>query len=107
MISTNESGQTFPGLTLKGWAYVRSDGTLQKGFNVASSVKNSVGTYTVTWSVAMSTIEAMAKLQPNPYVQGYKSMNIARNSALTGSIQVLTMTDSALADCAFYVEMWE
>ncbi len=39
---------------IKGWALVEGDGTLTNSYNVTSSVKDSLGEYTVTWDTNFS-----------------------------------------------------
>lgn len=107
MISTNQSGQTFPGLTLKAWAHVKSDGTLLKGFNVASVSRGGVGTFTVTYTTAMSTANAMVKIQAQPFGATRNAFG-SRTNQLAASVNITIYNDtSAPSDFDFYVEVWE
>lgn len=60
-----------PGLNLKAWAYVKADGTLIRGLNVASVVKGGTGNYTFTFTAAMASTDYVARLtteKPGMYV---------------------------------------
>lgn len=107
MISTNTSGQTFPGLTLKAWAYVKADGTLLKGFNT-SSTRTVLGQYTVTFTAALSTTSNIAKIQANCFGDSAGIYRAVRLNALTTSVNIQTFnTANTLADNDFYIEVWE
>lgn len=51
-----------PGLNLKAWAYVKADGTLIRGFNIATVVKGGTGNYTFTFSAAMSSADYVGRI---------------------------------------------
>lgn len=105
MISTNQSGQTFPGLTLKAWALFLGNGTLIKGFNVASVSRSSAGVYVVTFTAATATAT---------YAVGVKGAVITPTSSqvFPQTTASFTVTANAWAfgaatDQALYVEVWE
>jgi hypothetical protein len=51
-----------PGLNLKAWAYVKTDGTLVRSLNVASVVKGSTGNYTFTFTAAMASADYVGRI---------------------------------------------
>ena len=63
---TSGSAGGIPGLNLKAWAYIRGDGTLIRGFNVASTSRSSAGVYVVSFTAAMSTANYVARVTLGP-----------------------------------------
>lgn len=51
-----------PGLNLKAWAYVKADGTLIRGLNIASVVKGSTGNYTFTFTAALASTDYVGRI---------------------------------------------
>lgn len=109
MISTNTSGQTFPGLTLKAWAYVKSDGTLLKGMNVNSASRSGAGLYTVNFTSALSSTEWMLKVQAQQTTDGSgNTYKAGRTNNLTTGVNISVFTGAGVAaDNTFYMECWE
>lgn len=108
MLSTNISGQTFPGLTLKAWAYVRSDWVLIKGFNIASVGHPTTGQYTVVFSSPMNNVAALMKIQVDPGGGSTAGWSARRATWATGQVQVNIYNETGVAiDAAFYIEVWE
>lgn len=105
MISTNQSGQTLPGLTLKAWAQVTAAGTLVKGFNVTSITKGAAGLYTTNFTTNMATATFLNKVQ---CTTSSAQPNYVTNSRAVGTCNYTTK-DSTLAnvDMDHYIEFWE
>lgn len=59
---TSGSAGGLPGLNLKAWAYIKADGTLLKGFNIASTSRGGVGNYTVNFTAAMAGTDYLVRL---------------------------------------------
>lgn len=109
MLSTNTSGQTFPGLTLKAWAVVNAAGTLIKGFNVTSS-SMVTGTCTVNFTTAMATTTYMGKIQAQGKPGGFPAaaQNFVDNGRATGSCAFKIYDSSgAIVNMDVYAEFWE
>ena len=104
MISTNQSGQTFPGLTLKAWASVTAAGALVKGFNVTSAAKTSSGRYTLTFTAAMATANYQAKFHVGSICKGSGYIN----TPATVTLAYITCDAAGVdGDAACYTEVWE
>ena len=106
MISQVSVGGALPGLALKAWAYVISNGTLIKGFNIASASRSGVGTYVLTYTTATTNAETITRFTiPNFTSSSYTG---ARSNSITTGMNVSTYTaGSTPADTAFFVEIYE
>ena len=105
----SSGGPMPPGLTLKAWALIESSGTLTKGQNIASVVKNTgVGAYTVNFTAAMNTALYLCKVH-----LFYSGSNTVTNTVFlqgnrtTMAAGLQTVVSGALGDCGLYVEFWE
>jgi len=105
MAAVNASSTQFPNGTLQAWAFFKADGTLVRGFNVASVVRNSAGIYTLNFSNAVTGDYAVdvwseAYGKPLPYSATYTGVGIGVktsnsfviNSYLTGVPADITNT---------------
>lgn len=107
--SSNQVGGALPGLSLKAWAHVASNGTLIRGFNVASSAKGGTGIYTVTFSAAMTANTFIARVTIDPLSGGGAAGSVAnRTTFVTGSIGLTIYSYLAAAqDTTFFIEVYE
>lgn len=88
-----------PGLNLKAWAYVKADGTLIRGMNVASVVKGGTGNYTFTFTAALSSAEYVARItteRPNNYAATLNSRTTAGCLGVIVTANGWTATDSSV-----------
>lgn len=91
-----------PGLNLKAWAYVKADGTLIRGLNVASFTRTGVGAYTVTFTAAMSSTDYVMRMTSQKGAMMLASMG----APATGSCTLKTFDASPVA-AADYGGLWE
>lgn len=105
---SNQVGGALPGLTLKAWAQVATDGTLVRGFNVSSITKGSTGSYTVNFSTAMLTttyhVRPTLITQSTSNVDRYL-VNVGVNTV--NACTVNTYDGASLANRQFFVEFYE
>lgn len=95
-----------PGVSLKAWALVTSAGVLVKGFNVSNVAKASTGTYTVTFSVAMSSTSYVSRFTPG--AQGAGPMaNGSMTAATTAAATCVTASQVSLFDAGGLWEFYE
>lgn len=109
MLSTNTSGQTFPGLTLKAWVLMTQAGVIVKSFNVSACTQNATGLGTVTFTAAMGSANYIAKIQAIGKAGGYPATNNSIYiTTAAGSLGFqLTNVAGAAEPSACYVEVWE
>lgn len=99
---TSGSAGGIPGLNLKAWAYVKADGTLIRGFNVASFSRTGTGAYTITFTAAMSSTDYVQRMTS----QKGGRMVAAIQSPSTGSATLGTYDASPVA-AGDYGGLWE
>lgn len=94
-----------PGLNLKAWAYIKADGTLIRGFNIASSSKTSTGNYTITFTAAMSTADYVARFTPGKI--GGTATDCVMFSATTAAASIVTKAATVVTDIGGLWEFYE
>lgn len=96
------------GFLLKGWALFEPNGSLTKGKNIASVVRNSAGYYTVTFSTPMTTALYFCKVHLIcAFSNTIKSVTFFQSTRTTGAACLSSICDGMANDCGFYVEFWE
>lgn len=96
-----------PGLTLKAWAQVKTDGTLVKGSGVASVTKGVTGAYTVTLSSALAQAFATCRVSCVQTNNGGISGTASAGALTTTLIQLVTLSGATLTDMSFFLEVYE
>lgn len=94
-----------PGMTLKAWAFVKSDGTLLRSYGVASASRGAVGQYTVTCSTAFAAAAAVGVANASPTASGPITANVGYSSATAMAVRV--QVSAADADAHFYIAIYE
>lgn len=110
MISnSNIVGGALPGLTLKAWAQFKADGTLIRGFNIASVAKGGTGSYTITFTSATATntytVRALGFVVAGGAVT--QAYGWALNTRTTAAFQLLQSVNGATTDMDSFVEVYE
>lgn len=87
-----------PGLTLKAWVLFDATGAIKKSYNVSGVVRNSVGSFTVTFTSAMATtayvMDAVMMIYNGLTAHGFA----ACNAVAVGSCTVVTVAGGGLVD---------
>lgn len=104
-ISTGSAGG-IPGLNLKAWAYITAAGALIRGYNVASTSKGATGTYTVNFTVAMSSADYVARCTPG-VATGATTQAAALVTATTAAATVRATANGAAFDTGGLWEFYE
>lgn len=76
----------------KVWVSFNANGTINASYNVASVVKNSVGLWTITFTVPFSSALYMPSFTCDLTLASLLSFGVKAGTALAGSIQVTTST---------------
>ncbi len=108
-INNPQTTGALPGLTLKAWARVTSAGVLISGFNIASVVRTAAGSYTVTYTSAMATTTYIVRINMVESDFGvYTTLTGVRVATkAAGSVQVRLVSNNALNDNDFFLEVYE
>ncbi|CAN7409109.1 hypothetical protein [Acidovorax sp. LjRoot194] len=64
-VSQGSGGTGIPGAVLKAWVRMTSAGAFVAGFNVTSTARSATGSYTVTFTSAMSGTGYMVRFSPS------------------------------------------
>lgn len=105
MIGNSGPVTQLPGMTLKAWAFLKSDGTLLRSFGVASAVRNAAGQYVVTCSTAFASAAAVGVAYVAPFGGVNITTIVTYNSA--AAIGVHVQAGGVDADAHVYVAIYE
>lgn len=94
-----------PGLNLKAWAYIKADGTLVRGFNVASVARTAQGNYTVNFTAAMSSTAYVCRMTPSAV--GGDKVDCVLFSGTTAAASLVTKSSTLQADIGGLWEFYE
>lgn len=98
-----------PGLNLKAWAFVRADGTLIRGMNIASVAKGVAGTYTANFTAAMAGTDYVVRftgaIMNGPQTLGFLSSRAVGAAGLR--TQYVSAASNVDADATGLWEFYE
>lgn len=106
---SNQVGGALPGLTLKAWALVAANGTIIRQFNVAAVVKGAAGTYSPTFTAAMTQASYLVRVTGH-YPAGTVPtvpFGYCTNAQLVGGFSYLVSSSGVAIDCITFFEVYE
>lgn len=103
MAAVNASSTQFPNGTLQAWAFFKPDGTLVRGSNIASVMRNSAGNYTLSFNAAVTgdyTVDVWSEQYGKtlPYSGTYTGVSAGSKSS--PSFGFNSWIGGAAGDCA-------